>query len=124
VVITPSRPCISCGTLVKGRSYCQRCQPRRKTRGRSSRPQDSFRTAVLDRAGHRCQYLDDQGRRCIATENLEAHHLRPFAEDPTYDPTAGVALCPRCHHEVERRKHEADMQAAWALAQRGIEYWR
>ena len=116
------KPCLTCGRLTQG-SYCPTHQPVRKTPGRSSRPQDRFSTAVLDRAGHQCQYLDDDGRRCPSTEGLEAHHLRPFTSDQSYDATAGVALCSRHHHEVERLMREDTMRRAGELAMAGIRYW-
>lgn len=116
------RPCLTCGRLTQG-SYCPAHQPARKTPGRSSRPQASFSATVLDRAGHRCQYLDGDGNRCPATEGLEAHHLTPFGESRSYDPTAGVALCSEHHHEVERLMRDEMMRRASELARAGIEYW-
>jgi hypothetical protein len=119
--MTLRRPCITCGRLTEG-SYCAQHEPSRRTPGRSGHRQAGFRDLVLARAGHRCQYLD-QGQRCTATEGLEAHHLVQFREEANYDPTAGVALCPEHHREVERRQHEQAMRAAGELAWRAVEHW-
>jgi hypothetical protein len=108
------RPCLTCGRLTPN-SYCPAHAPVRKTPGRSSRPQDRFREAVLARAGNQCQWIED-GVRCPETRDLEAHHLEAFRDQPTMDPTAGVCLCRAHHHEVERR-------AADELARAAIEHW-
>lgn len=69
-----------------------------------------FRKIVLDRAGHRCQAIDN-GKRCRVTERLQAHHLVRLQTQTNYDPNKGVALCPKHHAIAEkqaRREQGAD----------------
>lgn len=56
--------------------------------------QARFRRQVLAAAGDRCQYVQD-GVRCAATHELQAHHTEPGNDDPV----TGVALC-RLHHRA------------------------
>jgi predicted restriction endonuclease len=58
--------------------------------------QDKFRRAVMEAAGHRCQYVDN-ARRCRITDPLQAHHLEPGNDDPS----TGVALCIKHHRQVD-----------------------
>jgi predicted restriction endonuclease len=99
------RPCLVCGRLNTGVSYCPRHNPerqrRRVTPGRVISRQERFRKAVLAAAGHRCQWTED-GRRCKATTGLQAHHLQPLRDSQSYDPADGVALC-RHHHALAER---------------------
>ena len=99
----PSRPCLRCGRL-SAASYCAAHMPIKKpTPGRGSGwAITRFRTAVLDRAGHRCQAIEN-GHRCTATTSLQAHHAIPLAHGGTNDPANGVAVC-RPHHEVMERE--------------------
>jgi hypothetical protein len=119
------RPCLVCQRLTPS-SYCPQHQPVRKTPGRSSRPQDRFRQAVLDRAGHRCQWLEtdgDESTRCPETSGLEAHHLMSFRGQPSMDPDAGICLCVEHHHRVEQMMRDYAMRAAGELAMAGVEHW-
>ncbi len=43
----------------------------------------TFRQAVLQAAGWRCQWIEN-GRRCEVTEKLTAHHLEPFRDTQSY----------------------------------------
>jgi hypothetical protein len=73
------------------------------TARRDRATQARFRTAVLARAGGRCQYVEplDHGLdpvfhlRCSATTDLQAHHSVPGDDDPA----TGIALC-RTHHRA------------------------
>lgn len=103
----PQRPCLTCGRLVAG-SYCERHDPERKRRrdtpGRGGgRASSRFRSVVLARAGHRCEWVGKDGVRCTATMDLEAHHLRAIrAGGDPHDAAGGVALCRRHHRIAER----------------------
>lgn len=109
-----TRICQHCGgsfvvvpaQAAKGRGkYCSRtcyraAQP--PSCNSSWRPgMDSWRKGVLARAGYRCQ-------RCNATDDLQAHHIKPWAKYPELrrDPANGIALCRSCHkHEHRSRIH-------------------
>lgn len=53
----------------------------------------SFRKAVLERAGRRCE-------RCGSDRMLHAHHILPRSLGGTHDPENGACLCWRCHRLV------------------------
>lgn len=99
----PQVPCITCGVLVPtGTSYCPRHVPDRITPGRGSgSTATKFRTAVLAKAGYRCEVVVD-GVRCTATLHLEAHHVTGLREGGTNDPANGRAVCRRHHRMLER----------------------
>jgi hypothetical protein len=99
------RPCIVCGAL-STESRCPKHWRRRVTPGRRTRPQTAFREAVLARAEHRCQWVEN-GKRCTETERLTAHHLEPFRETQSYDPKDGIALCTPHHRLAEQRLSHA-----------------
>jgi hypothetical protein len=119
----PQRPCLKCGRLTPSGSYCAEHQPdnqrERSTPGRSSRPQARFSQSVIERAGGRCEWQEN-GQRCEATANLQAHHLAPFRQSRSYDPADGVALCPRHHSAVERAQRD---DAAHDLMLAGLQAW-
>jgi hypothetical protein len=54
----------------------------------------AWRAAVLDRDGHTCT-------RCGATENLHAHHVVRWADEPLLRVSLenGITLCESCHVE-------------------------
>ena len=99
------RACLVCGRLNTGASYCKRHQPdrdrQRTTPGRTSKRQTGFRAAVLRNADHRCQWVEN-GVRCERTDHLQAHHTTPLVQTLSFDPGAGVALCPPHHALAER----------------------
>lgn len=99
------RPCVRCGVLVRGGSYCPRHPPKRRNRQTPRRGGGAaarrFRAAVLAKAGHRCEATID-GVRCEETEYLEAHHLRNVRDGGTNEAANGVALCRKHHRQVER----------------------
>jgi hypothetical protein len=45
----------------------------------------ALRRAVWQRDCGRCRYVDDRGRRCNATSNVEFHHKHPFARGGRHD---------------------------------------
>lgn len=96
------RPCIKCGVLVQGESYCPRHMPVRKTPGRASRAQAMFRAVVLKRAGWRCQWIGEDGERCDVRTGLSAHHVALYRETQSMDPSQGVALCGPHHRAAEQ----------------------
>ena len=118
------RPCLTCGVLVDGASWCPRHDPnrirQRATPGRTTKQQTAFRAAVLAASGHRCQWIES-GRRCDVTTGLHAHHLDLLRDVQTFDPRRGVALCGPHHREADRRlratrnvssRNESDDRAA------------
>lgn len=58
-----------------------------------------WRNEVISRANGVCQ-------KCGAKAKLEAHHKIPIRENPSlaFDATNGIALCHKCHLDVEGRK--------------------
>lgn len=96
--MSPVRPCLDCGTL----SPHSRCPAHSTgdswngTRDRAA--QRRFRNAVLARDAHRCRYRLENGARCPATRNLQAHHLTPG----TWDPAHGITLCREHHRAIDR----------------------
>ena len=100
------KPCIQalpdgrlCGALVPA-GEGNRCERHRNptakgwsgTRDRSA--QRRLRTALLKRAGNRCESVDRQsGVRCAVTVDLRACHLTPVSLGRGYDPADAVLLC-------------------------------
>lgn len=66
--------------------------PEEIRQARKTYPYKQWRKAVMERDGHTCT-------QCGATDELEAHHIKPFAEFPDlwYDVSNGVTLCHKCH---------------------------
>ncbi|MGR7026367.1 HNH endonuclease [Geodermatophilus sp. URMC 62] len=50
---------------------------------------------VLQRAGHRCEHHSVFGRRCTATDDLQADHVHPHSRGGATSVDNGQALCPR-----------------------------
>lgn len=97
--------CLTCGALCKG-SYCA------KHKGVSGGVLGTFRKSVLARAGHRCEYVDDNGQRCAITTHspptsgrspVEAHHRVKRLEGGSNQAMNGVLLC-RPHHLIVERE--------------------
>jgi predicted restriction endonuclease len=99
------RPCLVCAVLVENASWCPAHNPnshrRRVTPGRTTKQQSRFRQQVLAAAGYRCQAIEN-GARCAETRHLEAHHIAKLRTTASFDPAAGVCLCARHHHLIER----------------------
>jgi hypothetical protein len=115
--MSPMRPCLVCGALVQGASYCpthapkRPSHPSRQTPGRGSGSQvTKFRQAVLTRAGNRCEAIVN-GVQCTETQGLQAHHLLGLRQGGSNDVGNGVALCLAHHralHSALRSKNVAD----------------
>lgn len=57
----------------------------------------AVRRAVCERDGHRCVYVDAQGRRCSERDGLEFHHAHPFGMGGNHSPDNVRLLC-RAHN--------------------------
>jgi 5-methylcytosine-specific restriction endonuclease McrA len=92
--------CLNCGRLIRGGSYCARCQPSRfdPRRGSGGRAR-AYRKRVLGQTGGSCVI-------CGSTDRVEAHHLDALADlgDPEGE---GVPLCFRCHRRVTAAERRA-----------------
>jgi hypothetical protein len=55
------------------------------------------RRAVYQRDEGRCRYVDDQNRRCTATDKLEFHHRRPFGHGGEHS-LENISLLCRTHN--------------------------
>jgi hypothetical protein len=107
------KPCIEplpggrlCGALVLA-GEGNRCERhRREGSGRSNRDRSArrrLRTALLRRAGERCEHVDRKtGVRCPVTVDLRACHITPLAAGGGYDPADAVLLC-RAHDMASDR---------------------
>jgi 5-methylcytosine-specific restriction endonuclease McrA len=100
----PARvPCLACGRLNRGRSYCRGHEPPHESP--SSRyglkRSPAARRAVLERDGHACV-------RCGATENLRVHHAEPVADGGTNDEENLFVLCDPCHVELHRAARDRE----------------
>lgn len=60
---------------------------------RDKTEQASFRRALMERAGGRCEYLYDGILRCPNTEDLQAHHGQHGG---------GMLLCKLHHRELDK----------------------
>jgi hypothetical protein len=59
----------------------------------------AVRRAVYLRDGGRCLFVDEQGRRCAATDRLEFHHRHPFAHGGEHS-LDNVALACKTHNRL------------------------
>ena len=68
-------------------------------RGRMNRELRRWKKTVIERDGGRC-------RECGATENIHAHHVKPWADFPKlrFALSNGIAICVDCHSHVHGRK--------------------
>jgi 5-methylcytosine-specific restriction endonuclease McrA len=57
----------------------------------------AVRRAVRERDGHRCRYVDEQGRRCSERGRLEFHHRHPFGLGGDHRPQNVCLMC-RAHN--------------------------
>jgi len=91
------RPCLTCGALSPG-SRCPSHNSGTSWNGTRDRAaQQRFRDALLERAGHQCEYVV-AGQRCPVTRDLQAHHTQPGNPDPSL----GRLLCRTHHRAVDR----------------------
>ena len=75
---------------------------------------EAFRHAVLSRAGHRCEWIED-GKRCekaAPQHRLFADHIKERRDggDP-HDPNNGMCLC-GSHHTIKTARARARRLAA------------
>lgn len=92
----PFRRCLTCGELTRLGSRCEDCSGQASWNGTRDRgAQARFRREVLKRDGNQCRALNDEGTRCPARSDLQAHHTAPGS----WDPADGVTLC-RAHHRA------------------------
>jgi hypothetical protein len=60
---------------------------------RDRQAQRELRDILLERAGHRCEYLDAAGVRCEQTHDLRAAHRTPLRDRNAYDAVDALLLC-------------------------------
>ena len=58
---------------------------------------------VIERAGHRCEYVNEKGERCSARTNLEWDHVRPIAHGGESGADNIQRLC-RAHNQMRARQ--------------------
>lgn len=65
---------------------------------RNSAEMHQWRRSVFNRDGYKCTH-------CLSTKNLQAHHVKPFADYPDlrFDIKNGMTLCKKCHTEEHKR---------------------
>jgi 5-methylcytosine-specific restriction endonuclease McrA len=94
------RPCLRCGTLVRGASYCRAHMPvgfyARPSPSSRDRPAPKLRARIKQRDGHRCQ-------RCGLTEKLRVHHVRQVADGGGHGRSNLLTLCDDRHRAEHRR---------------------
>ena len=58
-----------------------------------------WRDEVIEHAMHKCE-------RCGSTVNLNAHHIKHFAQFPMlrYVPENGMCLCEKCHRQLHKKE--------------------
>jgi 5-methylcytosine-specific restriction endonuclease McrA len=101
------RPCIRCGRLVAGRSYCRAHEPR--TVSPSSRHglrrSPATRRRVRERDGNRCV-------RCGSTRNFRVHHLLPVSRGGSNHEENLVTVCDDCHLAIHREAEACEVEEA------------
>jgi hypothetical protein len=65
----------------------------------------AVRRVVHERDGDRCRYVDEQGRRCPATDRLEFHHRHPFGMGGDHSPGNLRLLCPSHNRYLAERDY-------------------
>jgi hypothetical protein len=53
-----------------------------------------IRERVLERAGHRCEFMGPDGTQCTSRTGLEIEHTKPFAIFHDHDECFLEAICP------------------------------
>lgn len=104
------RACNECGASFTPTAPNQRRCPRHQGNGtgyshnRDRTAQAHFRAGLLERAGGRCEEIDeDTGRRCTETRDLRACHLVALADGGTYSLANGKLRCKRHDRATDSR---------------------
>jgi hypothetical protein len=104
------RACLDCGaSFTPATPLVRRCERHQGngtgwSHGRDRTAQARFRTALLERAGGRCEEIDeDTGRRCTETRDLRACHLAALADGGTYSLANGKLRCKRHDRATDSR---------------------
>lgn len=64
----------------------------------------NLRKQVLRRDGHQCQATKPDGTKCLSTQHLHVHHLRPKTFGGTNAEENLIALCSSCHRTWHRQE--------------------
>lgn len=88
------RPCLKCGALIAGGSYCGRCQPSYSPTRLRGRRWMRRRLAVLREAQFICE-------RCGERVAEEVHHLNGVEDNRMQ---SLMAVCFPCHRQLEIEK--------------------
>src|SRR4051812_39802298 len=109
----PGRSCRSCGAAFTPASRWQWLCPDCGGHGgppthtgwspyRDPKAQRLFRAKLMKRAGGRCEAWDTSiGRRCTATTDLRACHIKALADGGSYEEENGQLLCGRHDRETD-----------------------
>lgn len=118
----PVRPCLGCGEL-QADTRCPRCRAplerARQVRRAEAEPWQAWygtpafraaRARCLERAGHQCERLELDGKRCLVKRELEAHHVVPARLAPAlfFEDDNLLALCRAHHAEAERELRRSE----------------
>jgi hypothetical protein len=95
---------------LEARRYASTSAPRKGLEDTDTSPASrhipaAVRRAVRERDGNRCRYVDEQGRRCSARDQLEFHHLHPFGLGGDHSPGNLRLLCPSHNLYVAERDY-------------------
>ena len=94
---------LAVGMAVRGFRFCAYLSLTSAKRDPMRRFGGAERTAVMRRAGGRCEFRGLIGGRCRATEKLEADHIHPWARGGSTTVRNGQALCSRHNREKAAR---------------------
>lgn len=95
------RPCLRCGKLVRGASYCARHVPaKRPSPSSSDRLAPAARKRAKQRAGFRCE---DCGQPGTPDNPLEVDAVVPVAEGGDHSDGNVRVRCRRCHRAKTKR---------------------
>ena len=94
----------------------QAATPRRRIRLKAAEKHE-----VFARAGGRCMFTDEHGRRCANERWLHIHHLRPVSLGGGNGPENTTLLCSDHHSLVHQLSFPIDGQITW-LRSPGREY--
>lgn len=102
----PLTPCLACGRLSKGGSYCASHEPKawkvRPSPSSRDRPSPRLRERIKRRDSYRCQRCGTSG----SAENLlRIHHRRWVARGGGHDDFNLLTLCSDCHDAEHRMRH-------------------